>query len=367
MFAPWRRYALALTAQAATSEGAPFFPVEALPIGLLRARDRRGRASGVVVGHRHTRGSGRRLQIESVVQQPREPYARLFDLDGYDIACSRIIASGQRYRRSVPITAGGRAERVGGRFCEREGFARPVARRASAPGRDLRGRYFLTQGRGERLGIGCDLPNDDGVLIAMEVDRSRGAQCDADTVAAAILMIGSVQRLVHISDEVEHELEREAALRVGRGGIAEFAGELFDLGDHAILRRPLAGEALTRWKAEACGIEAASLQFDVGEVPRCGEAVGSAPHIRPGGARRHIGRSQRVVVAREDDIDPLTGSRGQVAPGDARDRFMPFVSPGIGGHWGAERKKKGSRETVHAAALPCRPPGEKMRDAAALA
>jgi hypothetical protein len=50
-----------------------------------------------------------------------------------------------------------------------------------------------------------------------------------------------------------------------------------------------------------------------------------------------------------------------------RDRFMPFVSPGVSGHWGAEGKEKGNRETVHADALPCRPPGEKMSYAADLA
>ena len=198
----------------------------------------------------------------------------------------------------------------------------------------------------------------------MEVDRSRAAQRDADTVAAAILMIGGVQRLVHIADEVEHELEGEAALGVRRRGVA---GELLDLGDHAVLCRPFAGEALSGWKAEACRIEAASLQFDVGEVPGCGEAVRPAPHIRPGGARCHVGRGECVAVAGEDGIDPRTGSRGQVAPADEGDCFMSFISPGIGGRWGGEGKQKGGGEARHDVALPCRQLGEKVGHAAALA
>lgn len=368
MFAPWWRCALALAAQTAAAKGAARCTVEIPLIGLLRACDRGGRAGRTMcVGRQRRLGFGLRLVIERVVQHLCEAHACLFDLDSRDIARTCIIAVRQRHRRRVTVAASGRAERVGHNFCQREGLARPVAWRPGAPGRGLCWRYAPTQGCGKRLGIGCDLTNDDSVPVAVEVGRSRAAKRDADTVAAAVLMIGGVQRLVHIADEVEDELEGEPAFGVRRCGVAEFAGELFDLGDYAVLCRPLAGDARPGWKAEACRFETAAFQLDVREMPGGGEAVGSAPHIRPCGACRHVGSGERVAVAGENGIDLRAGSDGQIAPRDERDCFMPFISPGVGGRWDAKGKRKNGEETVHAAALPCRPRGEKLGYAAALA
>ena len=55
------------------------------------------------------------------------------------------------------------------------------------------------------------------------------------------MVIGGVERLVQVADEVQQELERQEPLGRTRGRVAELGRELIDLVDHAGRWRPLGG------------------------------------------------------------------------------------------------------------------------------
>lgn len=77
-----------------------------------------------------------------------------------------------------------------------------------------------------RVPVGVELRGD---VVASEQHE--------DVVAASVVVVGRVERLVQIAGEVQQRLERENTLRFGGVGIGEFGGELSDLVEDTVLRR----------------------------------------------------------------------------------------------------------------------------------
>ena len=58
----------------------------------------------------------------------------------------------------------------------------------------------------------------------MQIGRLALRQRQADAIPAPVMVIGGVQRLMHISDEVNEKFERQKAFCGRRGGAREFGG-----------------------------------------------------------------------------------------------------------------------------------------------
>src|SRR5690606_24897572 len=126
------------------------------------------------------------------------------------------------------------------------------------------------------------------------------AQVDLGGVAAAIVGMAGVHGLVHVADEVDHELQRLQPFGVAAGGVGEDRGLGVDGLDHAV-----AAGAVAR------GLVAAAALADVDVVPaRAAPAevgVGAAQFVGPGGdpGQRAV---FRVFHAGQQRVDP--GPRG---------------------------------------------------------
>jgi hypothetical protein len=72
----------------------------------------------------------------------------------------------------------------------------------------------------------------------MEVARVHSFVRNKLLISAGIVIVGCVERLMQVTDEVQQELQRQELLGTTRGRIAELGRELIDLVDHAGLRRP---------------------------------------------------------------------------------------------------------------------------------
>jgi hypothetical protein len=75
----------------------------------------------------------------------------------------------------------------------------------------------------------------------MKVARVQPSSCDKFLVPAGVVVIGGVERLMQVADEVQKELEREKLLGGTCGRIAELGGELIDLVHDADSWRPFGG------------------------------------------------------------------------------------------------------------------------------
>ena len=117
-------------------------------------------------------------------------------------------------------------------------------------------------------------------------------------------MIGGVQRLVQIADEMNQEFQRQQPFRRRRAQTAELRAELFDLVHHAVLSGTLARDLIDRQhrKSIASALQLRMVDFDVDKVPGGGFAMPIAILVGPGCAAGKIRRRERVAIAREQRI-----------------------------------------------------------------
>src|SRR5580704_1784005 len=109
---------------------------------------------------------------------------------------------------------------------------------------------------------------------------------DSAESAAPVVMIGGVQRLMEIADEMNQKLEREQALGGRRGGAFELDGKFVDFVHHAILRRSRARQLPCRQcrKSEAGILEIRMIDLDVHKMPGRRLAMRAAILVGPGRA-----------------------------------------------------------------------------------
>lgn len=84
-----------------------------------------------------------------------------------------------------------------------------------------------------------------------------------DFVAAAVVVVGAVERLIDVSDEVDDPLERLKPLARRRGLVAEHVLKYADLGDDAVAGRAIA-TGVVGWRGTIRRIDR-----DIHEMPAC--------------------------------------------------------------------------------------------------
>src|ERR1700685_4747707 len=78
----------------------------------------------------------------------------------------------------------------------------------------------------------------------MKIVRPDAGSSGELQVSAPVMIVRGVQRLMHIADEVQKKLEREASLLLAGRGVLTFRREFVDLIDHAGIRRSQGRDAL---------------------------------------------------------------------------------------------------------------------------
>ena len=201
-------------------------------------------------------------------------------------------------------------------------FHRPAVDVALAPGLELGGGDGEVEIARHRVRILAHRLHHHRVPVVVQV-RPGAAAAEIDAVAALVVIVGKVQRLVQVAGEVQHELEGEDPVRRRR-----------------VLRRQLrreqgepAGQAVI---IGAGGVRrVGAVDLDVGEVPGRRLAMAVAPHVRPGGAGGHVRGRQRIrSIRRQEGVDGAQGLRGQVLARDLGDDRVALLAPGEGGRRG---------------------------------
>ena len=107
------------------------------------------------------------------------------------------------------------------------------------------------------------------IPIVMKVARVQPRGGDKLLVSAGIVVVGCVEGLVQVANEVQQELQRHEVLGRDGGRIAELGRELIDLVNHAGLRR--AFRCRNPWRerrmAETSRDKIRLRQFDIHKVP----------------------------------------------------------------------------------------------------
>jgi hypothetical protein len=145
------------------------------------------------------------------------------------------------------------------------------------------------QVRGNSLGVGPALINEFGVPETMQIARLESSRGDAFVVAAPIMVVRTVQRLMDIADEVKQEFERRDLLFEISGRVCEFRGKFLDFINNAIVRGAVRG-CDASWDGgmiEARFVNVGSGDFHVDEVPlprpqSRAAGVGVSKLVRPG-------------------------------------------------------------------------------------
>src|SRR5208283_3482660 len=188
-------------------------------------------------------------------------------------------------------------------------------------------------------------------------------------VAAPVVIVARVQRLVHIANEMQQELQRETPLPLTRAGILKLGGEFVDLVDHAVLRGPFRGIGPRRdlRLTEAGAADVGSRQFEIHEMPAArlhvadpgGVPIGITVLVRPGRLMRDVPCGQPGLVAREQGLHPPANRGLKVVIRDQPDHFVALIAPGESGRSarqtksrGAERARERGHEPARAAHVP---------------
>ena len=75
------------------------------------------------------------------------------------------------------------------------------------------------------------------MLFRSGVRRNAGRGRDFQ-IAAPVMIVGGMQRLVYVTDEVQEKLQREPSLRIIGRRALELRSEFVDLIDDAVIGRP---------------------------------------------------------------------------------------------------------------------------------
>src|SRR5215470_18835638 len=103
----------------------------------------------------------------------------------------------------------------------------------------------------------------------MEIARLESSGGHPLTVAAAIVVVGSVQRLVNIAHEVQQKLESNDLFLLVGSRVRQFCGELLNLVDDAIVGGAVRGRGAGRdgRMTEAGHIEVRRCDLNIDEMP----------------------------------------------------------------------------------------------------
>jgi hypothetical protein len=129
-------------------------------------------------------------------------------------------------------------------------------------------------------------------------------------VAALVLVVRAVQRLVHVADEVNQEHEVLAALVRREGGVVQRFPELLDLGDHAIALGTIARH-----------VEVRLIDRNVDVMPRRGGGPRRTNLVGPTGNRNHGG------VGSQNFVHPRARRRCKLGVGDPGHQAVPLGPP----------------------------------------
>jgi hypothetical protein len=139
--------------------------------------------------------------------------------------------------------------------CQAERLLRPVGRAAGHPAAAL-ARELLVEGVGDDVRVMAEALDDLGIPEPMQggADSPVGEQ-DHYRVAAPILMIGSMQRLVRVAHEMEHELEGNDTFGIARRqACSSFRKAAMRSITHALAGPLLAGSSGAGWPKHTAAI-----------------------------------------------------------------------------------------------------------------
>lgn len=171
-----------------------------------------------------------------------------------------------------------------------------------------------------------------GIPVSVEIGvvAVRGGR-QADTVAAAVVVVGDMKRLMKITDQMHQELQRHQPIRGSGRRRLKLGLELRDLVDDAVLCATGARNStgIRRREARAGRFEVRMIDLDIDVVPSRRFAMAVAVLIRPGGAAGKVRRSQGIGVAGQHGIDLDLRGGCQMAVGDECRDLVAKVTPGV--------------------------------------
>ena len=187
---------------------------------------------------------------------------------------------------------------------------------------------LAVQARQNRTRVLAQFAHDNAIPIAVEVDRPRLPETDRDAVSAVIVIVRHMQRLMHVTDEMQNVFQRENALGRGRRRFAQFCRKRLRAIDHASFSRAVTGWPRAGGMAITGTVEIWMIEFDVSVMPERAVAVPVVtPYVRPIGARQHIRGRALIVVLSKYRVDLCTRFRGQAISGDRGNEDMAFAPP----------------------------------------
>ena len=174
------------------------------------------------------------------------------------------------------------------------------------------------------------------IPIVMKVVRVQPRGGDKLLVSAGIVVVGCVEGLVQVANEVQQELQRHEVLGRDGGRIAELGRELIDLVNHAGLRR--AFRCRNPWRerrmAETSRDKIRLRQFDIHKVPPpCRYRIlvplrSLSRYLSAHVASLAMSCAVKVAVSAARSVATLKAhSRVEVLLGDERDDLVTFVAP----------------------------------------
>ena len=223
---------------------------------------------------RHMNACNRRYQVnvdtanftQSRVEHEREPHAGLAKLSGYLAVCHFKIVG-----RQPVISPGIGVRELAVNMVAREdkGLLGPIQRRTFGPSFRLHIGNALYQFCRDLPRLRTERKNKHGIPIMMKVPRPHPRSGDTFGVATTIIVVGSMQGLMQIADQMEQEFERDDPLLGVSRRTCKLGCEFVDFIQDAIIRwtvesRSPAGQ---RRVIEACLIDIGVTDPDVDIMP----------------------------------------------------------------------------------------------------
>ena len=176
-----------------------------------------------------------------------------------------------------------------------------------------------------------------GIPQMVQVGAGEPVSSHLLTIAAGIVIVGSVKGLMHVADDMEKELQRDKSL-LGSGRRAGKLGrELVDLVDNARVR----GTSRCRYARGHLGVpetalvEVRAVELDVDEMPLPSVPIslprpiadGVSIPVNPCRFRGDIVRREVVVIGGEHRAHFGACCRLEILLGNQRNDLMTFVAP----------------------------------------